>query len=277
MDITEGYVAGGEASAPASGQPDGTGTDPNNANAAGQQNVPFHQHPRWIERENQWNGRMAQAQQREQQLAGHVQQLTTRLQALERAGERQGDLTPEQELEYKQAETALERLFKYSPKFSKILKLLENADNIEQSMGQVREVSVEAAQQKVASAKQSILGMAKEAGLNIDPKHNQRVIDMVVTAALQIPNGNARYKRGDTSVLTEAFAQVKDFLSTMARPGQAKTAATKNQLRNMPPPARGGSSAGAPAPKPIDPKNPRASLRDLHSRAAAILKGGNEE
>lgn len=226
---------------------------------------PFHQHPRWIARENQWRTK-------ETQYTQAIGQLNQRLQQLEARGSApQGQLTQAEQQEYATAVAALERIFASNPRFKRLLDLSDRFPQIEQATTGVRNLTAAQSRAHLSQGQGHISNLVKEAGFNVSKEQMQHVVRMVAGAAMQLPNGNQRYDAGDFSVLDEAFAEVKGFIDGFQKGGNANVAQTKIKTRNLPPAPR-GSTAGPEAPKPIEPGKERQFQASLHKKGLAMLR-----
>jgi hypothetical protein len=87
---------------------------------------------------------------------------------------------------------------------------------------------------------------------------------------MSLENGNERYAKGDPSLFQEAFRNITPWLSALRKPAEQSVTATKNKMKQLPPPMR-GSVAGQPAAKPIKEGEERQAEQDMHKRARERL------
>lgn len=222
---------------------------------------PFHQHPRFqqLTRENAT-------------LKSTVAQLNQRLSSLESRSDDQGGLTPEQTEEYRQAASALKRIFAADPELKALFEARKHLPSLAQGYQSVQQLSRQQAQAQAATAKNVIKELAAKEGLPTDAKYLTRLTRLVASEAMDLTDGNERYDRGDFSVLEEAFAQVKDtFIGQMLKEAAAATTATKTKTKQLPPAPRGGT-AGEPAPAKIEEGKEREFMQGLHKRGLAMLR-----
>jgi hypothetical protein len=226
-----------------------------------QQQVPFHQHPRFREITSQ-----------NRELRSTVAQLQSRLNAIEQRAQSQGGATPQQQQEYADAAAALRKVMAADPELAELLQLRQRIPQLAQGVQGVQHLQAQAARAQQAQARSHIESLVKEAGIALDKKALPHVIRLVAGAAMQLPDGNERYERGDFSVLSEAFADVKSFIEALRQPANVATAQTKNKLKTLPTPNRGGSAAGPAAPDAPKPGEERAFTQSLHKRGLDMLR-----
>lgn len=242
----------------------GTSTpDPAQAGAQ-QQQQPFHTHPRFRALIEENRGLKATVGSLNQRL-GQLESLSARAQA-------QGGMTQEEAAQYREAATALKKIIQNDPELAQLLQLREHLPQLRQGYESVQQLGRAQAQAQMTSARNHIRDMAAKEGLPTDQKYLTHLVRLVAAEAMQLPDGNERYDRGDMSVLEEAFASIKgSFLGTLRREATAGVAQTKDKLKKMPPAPRGGA-AGPEAPKAPAAGEERKFTSDMHKRGLALLR-----
>lgn len=223
---------------------------------------PFHQHPRWIQREKQW-------EEREGNYKRYVQTLTDRIAALETKPA--AAVTPNEEREYAEAAQAIKRIFERDPDLKAFYESRNRLPQLEEGYANVGQMQAQARSQQAQTARTHIGQLVKDAGIDVPAAKMQHVVRLVAGAAMQLPNGNVRYDSGDLSVLDEAFEEVKGFIEDLRKGTTATVAQTKAKTKNLPPAPRGGP-AGPAAPEGIKPGEERAFQTNLHKKGLALLK-----
>ncbi|HJQ65909.1 MAG TPA: hypothetical protein VJ816_06015 [Gemmatimonadales bacterium] len=247
-----------------------------------EQQVPFHQHPRFQEliRDRQVS-RQTIAQMQQQ-----LEQQQAKFAELERK-QNQGRTSPEEDEQLRQAGTALERIIMSNPEM--LDRLLsahpqfkawkENADKLLATTGQTQQLQQAQSQALMRQATSHIHGLAKEAGLPQTPEYLQRLVRLVAAEAQAIEGGNQRFSQGDLSVLDEGFKALQgNFLNHTQRAGTAGLLQTKSRTQSLPPAPRGGA-AGPPGLPKFDPKTMTVQdrMNDFRKASAAILAEGSKE
>jgi len=223
---------------------------------------PFHQHPRF--RELTTSNR---------ELKQQIAQLTQRMQHTQQQGQ---PMAPEEAQQYQQAAAALKRLIAQDPELAGILRLAKDAPQYQQRFQGIDAMQAQAARAHTTSARSAIKELASADGLPTDDASMRHIVRLVAGEAMSLEQGNERYSSGDLSVLEEAFNAIKPWLSAMRKPAEASVAQTKNKMKQLPPPARGGV-AGQPAPAKLVPGKEREFEANLHKtakeRLAQLLSG----
>jgi hypothetical protein len=226
--------------------------------------APFHEHPRFRELTSQ-----------NRSLKEQVAQMSQRVNQLERLSSRadsQGGLTQEEQAQYRDAATALKRIFAADPELAQLFEARKHLPQLAQGYQSLQQLSRAQAQAAQSQARTHIERLAAKEGLPTDKKYLTHLTRLVAGEAMNLQDGNERYDRGDLSVLDEAFESVKGtFISLMRKEAAATTTQTKNKLKTMPPAPRGGA-AGPEAPKAPEPGQERAFVSDMHKRGLALLR-----
>lgn len=237
------------------------GTEPQSQDATSQQQVPFHQHPRF----QQVIGQNRELRATVAQLQGQIAQIQQRVNS-------QGGATQQDQSEYREAAAALKRVIAADPELAELLEIRKQFPQAAQGMQQLQQQAARAHQAQARSHMESLI---KGANLNVPAEQMPMVVGLIAQAAMRIPGGNDRYVAGDMRVLNEAFEQVKGFLEGFRKPAEVATAQTKNKLRSLPTPPRTGTPAGQPAPEKPQPGQERDFMRKLHQKGAEVLKSFN--
>ena len=222
------------------------------------------------------------------QLQQQLKEAQDALAQLQRSQQR-GITTPEEQEQFRQAATALERILLSNPDalervlsaHPKFKVLSDNADRLMALTGGVQQMQQSQSQALLRQAQSHIHGLAKDAGLPNDPAYLQHFVRLVAAEAQALPDGDRRFTSGDLSVFDEAFQALQsNFLTHMQRAGTQNLLATKARTQALPPAPRGGT-AGPPGLSKFDPSKPNA-VRDRMaelSRAAGqmLAEGGSKE
>lgn len=226
--------------------------------------VPFHQHPRFREITSQ-----------NRELRNTVQQLTQRLNQIEQRTQNQGGASQQDQREYLEAAQALRKVMQADPELASMLELTKRFPQLQQGVQGVQELQAQAARARLNEARSHIENLVKDAKLTIDKNYTPHLIRLIAGAAMQLPDGDERYRAGDLSVLTEAFEQIKPFLNALRTPATVATAQTKNQMKQIPPRPAGGT-AGQPAPAKLKADASTTDVRqfeaNMHDRGKAMLR-----
>lgn len=244
-------------SAPAPSSPEPPGSDPGKL-------PPFHTHPRFRE--------LVGENRTLKETVGQLSQRIEQLEALQQQAATQGGLTVDEQRQYAEAATALKRIFALDPELRSLLEARQYLPQLAEGYESVQRLSQAQAQAQRESARSHIAQLATKEGFPTDKKWLSHLTRLVAGAAMSIPDGNARYERGDFSVLDEAFNEVKEqFFALMRREAAGVVQQTKDKTKKLPPAPR-GSAPGAPAPVQLEPGKEREFMRDLHRRGLALLK-----
>jgi len=217
---------------------------------------PFHQHPRFRE---------LTTANREMK-----QQIAQLMQAQQRSQQQGQPMAPEEAQQYQQAAAALKRLISQDPELAGILRLAKEAPQYQQRAQAMDQMQAAQARAHTTSARSAIKELAAADGLPTDDASMRHIVRLVAGEAMSLEQGNERYSSGDLSVLEEAFNAIKPWLSAMRKPAEASVAQTKNKMKQLPPPARGGV-AGQPAPAKLVPGKEREFEANLHKTAKERL------
>jgi|SRR5262245_4666655 len=231
------------------------------------QQPPFHQHPRW-----------QQMLGENRNLKGTVQQLTQRLTAIEQRAQ-QGQVSPDQERQYREAGDALLQIIRQHPELRPLLEMAARAQQWDQASQNVNQIGMAQRRAATTQGRSHIESLAKQAGLldNIKPDNRaaylQRLTRSVAMEAASMPGGQERYEAGDYTVLDEAFKALSEgFLSTGQKAAAAQLVDTKNKTQALPPRPR-GSAPGPQAPMKFERGKEREYEADLTRRATEMLQG----
>jgi hypothetical protein len=241
--------------------------------------VPFHQHPRFqqVIRENQQFRGVAQQVPGLQQ---QVKELSDKLATYERKAT-QGTVSPEERMQRDLAVNALEDLLTSNPQAAErilrsipaVAKLLDNAEALSTLPNQHQQLQ-QGQQRAAANAVAGhIANLAKAAGYTVTPQWLQTAYRQVVINAHQIPDGNARFERGDMTVIDEAFKQFEEFIGQSQRGNTQALLETKKRTGQLPPAPR-GSAAGPPGLPKTDGKPLNQSMDELATVAANMIRQG---
>jgi len=226
-----------------------------------QEQVPFHQHPRF----RQLTGE-------NRALKNTVSQLTQRLDQLEARGEQRGGSTPDEQRQMQEIAAALKKVFMADPDLKSLYDLRSKAGTFEQASSGVQQLQQQQARANLQSALTHISGLAKSAGLEVSKEHLPHVAAMIARAAMELPDGDERYRAGDHTVLSEAFDSIKPFLEALRKPATVNTAQVKAKVNQLPKRPTGGN-AGQPAPESLKPgDDPRKFEASIHAKARAMLE-----
>lgn len=212
-----------------------------------------------------------------QQVVAKNRDLETRLAQLEqyraKAEQQGGQLSPQDQQQYREAATALKQVLAADPQLAFLLRLAANPAALEQSMQGVASLTKAQQAAEVRQGIEHIAGLAKAASLPVDnQKFVTHLVRMVAQEALTLPDGAARYDAGDVTVLEEAFKNIqKEIFGGFTRAANGTLLKTKQATAALPPAPRGGF-AGQPAPaKPVEGKE-REYTQSLHKRALSLLE-----
>lgn len=215
--------------------------------------------------------RFAQLNQEKKQLAARLDKLESLQQ---KAQQQSGQLSPQDQLEYKAAADALRKVFASDPQLATLLKLSEQAPQIEQATQGVSRLMTAEERRQVQAGTAHIKGLTEKAGMQFkSPDAQQAVTRMVAQWAMKLPDGADRYEAGDYTVLDEAFKLVQEHVfGGVARQAGNQFLKTKQATQGLPPAPNRGGFAGQPAtPKPVEGKE-REYTANLHKRALALLE-----
>lgn len=245
----EGDTGGTPAADPSAGTP--------NTGAEGQPDVQPQVQTVPYARFQQVNGQFRQTEGQLRQAQQQVTALTERLSALEKKANSGPGLSTEQRIEMENAADALQRVMEAHPRLGKLLGIADKADELlkgYESVGSLREGTQ---QQLVVGSRAQMREIVSKEGYRLDDKGWSRVETMIAAEIAQMPDGQARFQRGDREVIAEAFNEIKPFLNGFKREANASLNDAKNRLNRLPPAPRGGV-AGQPAPPKFDASKPNA-------------------
>lgn len=233
--------------------------------------VPFHRHPRWIERQRQFEELRSGVGQRDQTIA----QLQRQVQELQRTASGPAR-SAEESFQRQQAQQALEDLVKDHPTLAPLIQLAKVAPQLVQGYQGVSEVARAQQDMQIRAARSHIADLAKTAGLVTDDKSLKYITRMVAMAAGELENGSDRFEQGDLSVLDEAWKEIEGFLGQFKRTATATVLDAKNKTAKLPPrPTGGGPAEDAPpelkAEDRGDTVKVRAYERSLGEQAKRLL------
>lgn len=217
---------------------------------------PFHEHPRFQELIG-----------KNRQLESVVSRLSQQLAGLQRG--RDGDQTPPEYVEA--AEALFSKVLPAHPKLRALLELAERAPALTQSVESLttaqRNGLLQAGRSQIATLSQTSKLPSDENSLNL-------IEEMVAGTIRRLPDGEARFLRGDLAIVKEAFEQVeKNFLSHLRREASAQLAQTKQKTSRLPPAPRGGVP-GSEGDLKLEPGKERDFTAALHKKALALLETG---
>lgn len=221
-------------------QPTDTSAGTQNTGANGQPStpdVPFHQHPRWqqVMGENRQMRQAIAELRREQQAARDARQVPM-----------PAEMSHEDAVAEAQALEALERLASKHPKFKALLDHADKLPGLIQSAQGVQSLQKANRDSLNQRGRESISGLVKSENLPTDARFVRRVEHMIAAEIAEMDGGEARFVRGDLSVIQEAFNAIKPDLALISRPAAANVIQTKNNVRNLPPAPRGGGPGQEP-------------------------------
>jgi len=225
---------------------------------------PFHQHPRWIERQREIEGLRTTNLNLTQQLT----QLQQTVQQMQRNAPAQG--TPPNE-EYVKAADALLKIMEVNPRLKAMLGLADAAPQLMKGYQGVQDLTQAQTTALLRSGRQEISTLATKAGLPADDDSVDLLEEMVAGVIRRTPGAQAKFLQGDLAPVGEAFKKISDgFVANLRRPASASVVQTKDKVRGLPPAPRGGLPGGAAPPK-LDPANPRKYEQDLHKLGTDML------
>jgi len=238
----------------------------------GQQQPPFHLHPRW---------QQLQREQREsrttmQQLTQENQRLQQQMQALQKTATGPA-YTQEQRDERQRARQIIQELQNEDPEYARrqqqIDQMLAAMPHLLRGYQGVNALTQAQQEGNVRAGRQTIAELAKKA-LPDNPKAADRVEDLVTGHLTRDPALFERFRAGDASAIKEAFDAVDaDFLSHLRRQANAQVATAKQQTRNLPPRPGGGLPTEAAPPK-LEEGKEREYFSALSKRSQQVLSGG---
>jgi hypothetical protein len=215
--------------------------------------------------------RERQGWQRErEQMRAELQKYTT-LQQKQDSGQQ---LSPEQEIQLRQAAGALKQILCQDNDLKALLDLAKHAPKLMQGYEGVNQLRETHSRGNATRAISHIGELAKSAGLPTDPQSLQRLGRFVVVEAQTLPDADARFDAGDFSVLTDAFNAIKgQFIAPQQRVAQQTLGQTKlTTTTGIPPRGTNGGPPGPSAPRQFGPGQEREQRADLHERAVAMAR-----
>jgi hypothetical protein len=197
-------------------------------------------------------------------------QMRQRLEAYEKSQTNQPGSQQVYTPEELQAISAIKRLMAGDPELKAMLDLGKKGPQFEQRFQSLDQIEARAAHVHQTAAVSSIKELAGAAGFPVDDNNLRHIVRLVAGEAMSLENGNERYAKGDPSLFQEAFRNITPWLSALRKPAEQSVTATKNKMKQLPPPMR-GSVAGQPAAKPIKEGEERQAEQDMHKRARERL------
>lgn len=225
--------------------------------------VPFHQHPRWIQRERQW-------QTERTQLGNALQNMQQQIRDLTNKSQSGPGLSGDEAKQYAEAAAILKKVIATDPELAQIMGLPRTVQELAQNSQGVKQLQEASVRAHHAQATARLEAMAAKEGLKTDPDSMEAIVHLVAGRAMRLENGGERYSQGDFSVLAEAFEQVKQLLGGLKKDPSA-IVANKNKLKKLPTPMKSGAPAGTPAPAKPEPGKLREFEADMHTRARKML------
>lgn len=262
----EGQGAESQVDSPSTTTPQGDGTtQPAATQPEGQQPRGFHEHPDWQ--------RMVASRREDrvtiQRLEGMVRQLQQTTAA--RAASPDAPLSQEEQT----AIATMKRLMARDPDLAAALGVSKQLPEVQDRLKGYEAAQAQAARAHMHAATTAIKELATEAELPTDPKSLLYITRLVATEAMGLEGGDQRFQRGDLDILREAFENIKPFLAGLRKPAETNLANTKDKVKRLPLPARGGA-AGPAAPPKLDPNASTDDVRkfeaNLGDRARKMLE-----
>lgn len=209
------------------------------------------------------------------QVLDQNKQISARLQQIEQLQQKaqtQGQLSSQDQAEYKAAAEALRKVFAADPQLASLLKLAEQSGALEQTMQGVSQLTKAQEQRQVSAGMAHVKQLVEKAGMAFKtPQAFQHVARMVAQEAMQLENGAERFDAGDLSVLDEAWKNVQETVfGGVARQAGNQFLKTKQATAGLPPSPRGGF-AGHPAPLKLEAGKEREYVSRLHKMAAGMI------
>ena len=201
------------------------------------------------------------------------EELRAKLQALERpqpAPTTDAPLTAQEEVEMRQAAAALKRILGVDGDLKSLLDLAKNGKSLLESHQSVQDLAQQQYRGTLKSGDDRVAALAKAAGFPDSPEAMGRLQRQVAGILSLHPEALQALRRGDLSVVDQAFAIVKDDHEPYRRQQTAQVAATKANAANLPPSGAGGL--------PGEPISPVAGLlkegKDREARSAMHARAG---
>ena len=196
--------------------------------------------------------RFQQVIRQNQELRTAVQGLQQQMQTFKQQEQRGVPLTAQQEVERREALTAIKELFGADDELKSLLDLAKNAQKITEATNGVSRLTEQNQQASMTRARAHVATLAATEGLPKDPKFLTRLTRLVAMEAQSLPDAERRFDAGDYTVLDDAFAAVKGDFASMRREQTVQTAATKQQLQRTVPPRPAGGASGPEAPPKLE-------------------------
>ena len=235
-----------------SGQQDQGSQDP-----TAQQHVPY-------ARFKEVNDRYRDTAARLQDLEGRVQQWVQQQAA---QAQNQGRRVPTLSEQEHQAGDAMWRIIQHHPELRRVVQMMQAFPQLAQGYGTAREVAQSQRDALVNQGLGQIKQFAGEAGLPTSDRM-LRTYDLAVADTIAaMPQGRERIRRGDLSVVREAWDVIKPELGGLRAPQQALAASQRGRVSRLPPAPR-GAPAGPAGPPKLDPSDPQ-KVREWENRLHA--------
>jgi hypothetical protein len=227
-----------------------------------EQQVPFHQHPRWQQV-------MGENRQLKQTVSGLMQWK----EQMERQAQAGAPPTPEQQMQFQQAAGALRQIIGSDPELKALLELAKNSNGLLQAPQAMQAIQQSQFQALTRSAQSRISELAKAEGLAGDARTRRYIESMVTDEILSMgPEAVARYRQGDQSVISEAFEQIKGFTGSLRRSATTNVLQTKDATNRLPPRPAGGQAG------PVGTGNHEPGSKgwwaEKRAAANAVIRGG---
>ena len=217
-----------------------------------------------------------------QQVTRQNADLRRQLEAAQRAAQPQtppqadAPLTAQEEVEMRQAAAALKRILGVDGDLKSLLDLAKNGKGLLESHQSVQEIAQQQYRGVLKAGDDRVASLAKAAGFPDSPEAMGRIQRQVAGVLSLHPDALQALRRGDLSVVDQAFAIVQGDIDPYRRAQTASIIQTKNAAQQIPTPAKSGGPPGPAAPTPVTATNAKEVQAEMSNRLRSLLMGGDK-
>ncbi len=181
-------------------------------------------------------------------------------------------LSPQEEVEMRQAAAALKRILGVDGDLKSLLDLAKNGKSLLESHQNVQQLAQQQYRGVLTAGDDRVASLAKAAGLPDTPEFTSRTQNMVAAVISLYPEAVQALRQGDLTVVDKAFDVVKGYVEPLRRQQTAGVAATKIATANLPPNTNGGLPGEpiSPVAELLKQGKDREARSNMHSRAASV-------